>query len=77
MFLRKNCVFEKEEQKSGFLSPSRVKPCLSHVQAVSEVFDLLYDQRYATWRIGHVSNLWPRVHVSDTRTLHKVTVSVL
>ena len=57
--------------------PSRVSAVSSRVQAVSKSFDLLFGQRYATWRIGHVSDTYlVRVCVSDTRTLHKVAVSV-
>ena len=69
------CVFEEDEQKSGFFKPkeengpSRVKLCPSRVQAVSKVFDLLYGQRYAAWRIGHVFDACRvRVRVSTCPT---------
>ena len=45
------------------------EPCTSRVRAVFEVVDLLYDQRYATWRIGHVSDPCPRcVRISTCPT---------
>ena len=51
----KSQVF-KPKEKNG---PSHVKSCLSHVKVVSKVFDLLYGQRHATWRIIHVSDACP------------------
>ena len=75
----KNLSFLSPNKKNWLLyGPSRVKLCPSRLRVVSKVFDLLYDQRYAMCRIGYVSDAYlVRVHVSDTQTLHKVTVSVL
>ena len=78
------CVFEKKmclrgsRAKVGFFKPKEENG-LSRVQAVYKPYpkSLTYYMVNATWGIRHVSDRCPvRVRVSNTRTLHKVAVSV-
>ena len=79
VFLRKNCVFEEEEQKSSFLSPKKkvVRSVSSRVRAVYKPYpkSLTYYMVNDTPR-GVSDKNRTRVRVSNTQTLHKIAVSV-
>ena len=84
VFLRKKCVFEEEEQKSGFLSPKKkmVRAMSSRVRAVyksypkSLTYYMVNDMPRGVSDTYRMSGACPRVQVSDARTLHKVAVYV-